>query len=106
TPMPATLAPAAADPNTQSRYIGYRLARSYRSGTRFRFHITTNTDSYLYAFATDLTGNITTILPFADNMSPHIGPNSTIAFPSERKVVRMDDQPGSDYLLMLYSEEP
>ena len=39
-------------------------------------------------------------------MSPLIGPDSTIAFPSERKVVRMDAQPGTDYLLMLYSEEP
>ncbi|MCH6256890.1 DUF4384 domain-containing protein [Puniceicoccaceae bacterium K14] len=102
TPMPAILS----NEDASDRYVGYRLARSYASGTRFRFFITTNTDSYLYAFATDLTGNITTILPFADNMSPHIGPNSTIAFPSERKVVRMDNQPGTDYLLLLYSEEP
>lgn len=101
-PMPAILSSEEAT----SRYVGYRLARSYASGTRFRFYITTNTECYLYAFATDLTGEITTILPFADNMSPHIGPNSTIAFPSERKVVRMDNQPGTDYLLMLYSETP
>ncbi|MDQ8186863.1 DUF4384 domain-containing protein [Pelagicoccus sp. SDUM812002] len=106
TPMPAVKVAPPADPNTQIRYVGYRLARSYPSGTRFRFYITTNTDSYLYAFATDLTGKITTILPFADNMSPHIGPDSTIAFPSERKVVRMDNHPGTDYLLLLYSEEP
>lgn len=102
TPMPAVLS----NEKATSRYVGYRLARSYPSGTRFRFYITTNTECYLYAFATDLTGEITTILPFADNMSPLIGSNSTIAFPSERKVVRMDNQPGTDYLLMLYSEEP
>jgi hypothetical protein len=68
--------------------------------------VTTNSRAYLYAFASDLTGKITKILPFDDNMSPMIGRDSTIAFPSERKVVRMDDQPGTDYLLMLYSDEP
>ncbi|MDP0501485.1 MAG: DUF4384 domain-containing protein [Verrucomicrobiota bacterium JB022] len=106
TPMAAIKVVPPEDRSNQTRYVGYRMARSYASGTRFRFYITTNTDCYLYAFATDLTGEITTILPFQDNMSPHIGPNSTIAFPSERKVVRMDRQPGTDYLLMLYSEEP
>src|SRR5690606_18026465 len=41
----------------------YRLDDSYESGTRFRFFITTNTEAYLYAFATDLTGKVTRILP-------------------------------------------
>lgn len=106
TPMPARLAPPPPEGEIQRRYVGYQMLRAYPSGTRFRFFINTDTQAYLYAFATDLTGKITTILPFADNMSPLIGPNSTLAFPSERKVVRMDDQPGTDYLLMLYSEEP
>ena len=105
TPMPGHLAPPFAEGELQTRYRGYRLNRSYRSGTRFRFHVKTSTEAYLYAFATDLTGAITQILPFADNMSPLVGPDSTIAFPSERKVVRMDTTPGTDYLLLLYSEE-
>ncbi|WP_221029457.1 C1 family peptidase [Actomonas aquatica] len=105
TPMRARLAPPLAEGETQTRYLGYRLERSYASGTRFRFYVKTSTQAYLYAFATDLTGEITQILPFADNMSPLIGPDSTIAFPSERKVVRMDTTPGTDYLLLLYSEE-
>lgn len=83
----------------------YKLDQPYPSGTRFRFFIQTNTEVYLYAFATDRTQEITQILPFEDNMSPLIGPNSTLAFPSERKVVRMDNQPGTDYLLILYSSE-
>jgi hypothetical protein len=89
-----------------AHFEGYRLARAYTSGTRFRFFVTTNSRAYLYAFASDLTGKITQILPFDDNMSPMIGQNSTIAFPSERKVVRMDKEPGTDYLLMLYSDQP
>ncbi|MDQ8193261.1 C1 family peptidase [Coraliomargarita sp. SDUM461004] len=106
TPMPAIKIVEDGKSASGNRYQGYRLARAYQSGTRFRFFVTTNSRAYLYAFATDLTGKITKILPFDDNMSPMIGRDSTIAFPSERKVIRMDNEPGTDYLLMLYSDEP
>jgi Papain family cysteine protease/Domain of unknown function (DUF4384) len=86
--------------------VAYRMENAYPSGTKFRFFITTNTESYIYAFATDLTGKVNKILPFDDNMSPHIGPNSTVAFPSEKKVVKMDANPGTDYMLILYSPAP
>jgi len=85
--------------------VAYKMQNAYPSGTRFRFYITTNTDSYIYAFATDLTAKINKILPYDDLMSPLIGPNSTVAFPSESKVVKLDDQKGTDYLLILYSKE-
>ncbi|MCC6725633.1 MAG: DUF4384 domain-containing protein [Saprospiraceae bacterium] len=86
--------------------VAYRMNNAYPSGTKFRFFITTNTESYIYAFATDLTGKVNKLLPFDDNMSPHIGPNSQVAFPSEKKVVKMDANPGTDYMLILYSPEP
>ena len=85
--------------------VAYKMQKAYPSGTRFRFFITTNTDSYIYAFATDLTAKVNKILPYDDLMSPLIGPNSTVAFPSESKVVKLDDQKGTDYLLILYSTE-
>jgi hypothetical protein len=84
----------------------YRMDRPYSSGTRFRFFVTTNTEAYIYAFATDSTGQVNKILPFDDGMSPLVGPDSTIAFPSEKKVVRMDTQKGTDYLLVLYTDRP
>lgn len=93
-------------PVYKEELVAYKMERSYTSGTRFRFFITTNTECYIYAFATDLSGKVNKILPFADNMSPHIGKNSTVAFPSETKVVKMDDNPGTDYLLILYSKVP
>lgn len=86
--------------------VAYKMDKAYSSGTRFRFFVTTNTEAYLYAFATDSTGKVNKILPFEDGMSPLIGPNSTIAFPSEKKVVRMDEQKGTDYLLVLYTDRP
>jgi hypothetical protein len=93
------------DPGYKEELVAYKMDKSYSSGTRFRFMITTNTESFIYAFATDLSGKVNKILPFADNMSPHIGSNSTVAFPSETKVVKMDNNPGTDYLLILYAQE-
>ncbi len=86
--------------------VAYRMDNAYASGTKFRFFITTNSESYIYAFATDLTGQVNKIMPFDDNMSPRIGSNSQVAFPSEKKVVKMDNNPGTDYMLILYSQEP
>ena len=94
------------EPGYKEDLVAYRMDNAYPSGTKFRFFITTNTESYIYAFATDLTGKVNKILPFDDNMSPHIGPNSTVAFPSETKVVKMDANAGTDYMLILYSPEP
>ena len=83
----------------------YRMARSYPSGTRFRFYLNTANEGYVYAFASDLTGEVTKIFPYDDQVSPLVGANSTIAFPADTKVIRMDNQPGNDYLLVLYSQQ-
>ncbi len=90
--------------NTQGEdLVAYRMDESYASGTKFRFYVNTNTEAYIYAFATDLSGKVNKILPFDDLMSPHVGPNSIMAFPSDTKVVKMDENKGTDYMLILYS---
>lgn len=85
--------------------VAYRMMNTYSSGTKFRFYISTNDEVYIYAFATDLTGKVNRILPFDDMMSTHIGAHSVVAFPSDTKVVKMDEQKGTDYMLILYSKE-
>ncbi|MEZ4816443.1 MAG: C1 family peptidase [Flavobacteriaceae bacterium] len=85
--------------------VAYRMKESYASGTRFRFYLNNINEGYIYAFATDLTQKINKILPFEDGMSPLIGANSELAFPSEKKVIRMDNNPGTDYLLILFSQQ-
>jgi len=85
--------------------VAYRMNDYYASGTKFRFFVNTNTDAYIYAFATDLSGKVNKIIPFDDLMSPHIGPGSTVAFPSDTKVVKMDENKGTDYMLILYSTD-
>lgn len=107
--MTAVKVPASSLADNQNKgkedLVAYTMEKAYTSGTRFRFRITTSTECFIYAFATDLSGKVNKILPFADNMSPHIGSNSTVAFPSETKVVKLDQNPGTDYLLILYSQE-
>jgi len=84
----------------------YRMTRPYPSGTRFRFRANVRRECFLYGYASDLTGEVNQILPFEDGMSPRIGEGSTLAFPSESKVIRMDAVPGEDYLLLLYAAAP
>jgi hypothetical protein len=86
--------------------VAYRMDKSYISGTKFRFFISTTEQAYIYAFATDLTGKVNRILPYEDLISTHLGANSVVAFPSEKKVVKMDETKGTDYMLILYSTEP
>jgi hypothetical protein len=83
----------------------YRMDKSYTSGTKFRFFINLSQEAYIYAFATDLTGKVNRIMPYDDLISTHLGANSVVAFPSEKKVVKMDDNKGTDYMLILYSTE-
>jgi Domain of unknown function (DUF4384) len=86
--------------------VAYRMDKSYISGTKFRFFISTTEQAYIYAFATDLTGKVNRILPYEDLISTHLGANSVVAFPSEKKVVKMDETKGTDFMLILYSTEP
>lgn len=85
--------------------VVYRMNKSYASGTRFRFFINLSEQAYIYAFATDLTGKVNRILPFDDSLSTLVGARSIVAFPSDTKIVKMDDNKGTDYLLILYSTE-
>ncbi|MDX1462597.1 MAG: C1 family peptidase [Marinirhabdus sp.] len=85
--------------------VAYRMTTGYPSGTRFRFYLKNENEGYIYAFATDLSQKINKILPYENGMSPLIGANSELAFPSEKKVIRMDDNPGTDYLLILFSQQ-
>lgn len=90
-------------PAAKEDLVAYTMASSYSSGTKFRFYLTVDKEAYVYAFATDLTGKVNLILPFADNISTLVGSNSVIAFPSDTKVIKMDETRGTDYLLILYS---
>lgn len=94
-----------ASPDGEKEMSAYRMVETYPAGTRFRFYMTTETEGYVYAFASDLTKKVTRIFPYAPGISPLVGSNSVIAFPADDKVIRMDEQPGTDYLLVLFSQQ-
>lgn len=85
--------------------VAYTMMNSYTSGTKFRFYMNIDKEAYIYAFATDLSGKINKILPFDDLTSTHVGANTVVAFPSDTKIIKMDENKGIDYLLILYSKE-
>lgn len=85
--------------------VAYTMNGIYESGTKFRFYMNIDQEAYVYAFASDLTGKVNLILPYAEHISTHVGANSTIAFPSDTKVIQLDEQKGSDFLLILYSAQ-
>ena len=91
---------------TKEDLVAYTMMNSYTSGTKFRFYMNIDKEAYIYAFATDLSGKINRILPFDDLTSTHVGSNSIVAFPSDTKIIKMDENKGTDYLLILYSKEP
>jgi hypothetical protein len=88
-----------------NEFSAYRMAAPYPSGTRFRFYLETTTEGYVYAFATDLSREVTQIFPYDNQVSPLIGSQSVVAFPADDKVIRMDNKPGTDYLLVLFSQQ-
>ncbi|CAL1516288.1 C1 family peptidase [Chitinophaga sp. MM2321] len=85
--------------------VAYTMMNSYTSGTKFRFFMNIDQEAYIYAFATDLSGKINKILPFDHLTSTRVGANTVVAFPSDTKVIKMDENKGIDYLLILYSKE-
>ena len=91
--------------DTADERPAYRMVTPYPSGTRFRFYLETKNEGYVYAFASDLTSKVNKIFPYDDQVSPLIGNNSILAFPSDSKVIRMDNNPGTDYLLVLFSRQ-
>ncbi|MBK7213226.1 MAG: DUF4384 domain-containing protein [Bacteroidales bacterium] len=94
------------DVAAKEELVAYTMMNSYASGTKFRFYLTADKEAYIYAFASDLSGKINRILPFDDLTSTHVGSNSIVAFPSDTKIIKMDENKGTDYLLILYSKEP
>ena len=93
------------DEKNKEDLVAYTMANSYSSGTKFRFYMTIDKEAYIYAFATDLTGKVNKILPFDDLTSTHVGSNTVVAFPSDTKIIKLDDNKGTDYLMILYSKQ-
>jgi len=83
----------------------YQMNQAYKSGTRFNFFIKNAQPAYLYAFGLDSGGKVSTIFPHNKGVSAFLSyKNSSIAFPDEESHIRLDNQRGKDYFVVLYSK--
>ena len=65
-----------------------------------------NESAYVYVFGTDTTNEFFRLFPVNDNVSPVLNyKNSNIALPGENYYIELNDQPGNNYLVILYSKE-
>ena len=81
----------------------FQLARAYPSGTQFRVLMSSDGPAYVYLLASDLTWEIDRVFPDTGD-SPHLAYHDNhIAIPPGTTYLRLDDRPGTDYFLALYS---
>ena len=83
----------------------YRATGSYVSGTRYRIFISNNEPAYVYVLSSDLTGAVERNFPVDSKTSAALTYKSNnIAIPGERSWFEMDDNAGTDYMCVLYSQ--
>ncbi len=85
----------------------YQTQKPYFSGTKFRMYITNEQPAFVYALGSDLeTQKVNVVFPFDETMSPVLNyKGCSVALPSEKHFVRMDNTLGKDYLCLLYSKD-
>lgn len=82
----------------------YQTANPYTSGTNFRIYISNNQPAYVYAISSDLTNQVTRIFPYEDGISAALTyKKNDVAIPDEDHFIQFDNQPGKDFLCVLYS---
>lgn len=82
----------------------YQAAGSYSSGTNFRIYISNDEPAYVYAISSDLTNQITKIFPYTDSISAALTyKQNDVAIPDEDHYIQFDNNPGTDFLCVLYS---
>jgi hypothetical protein len=87
----------------------YKTTRSHQSGTSFRYLMNCDKPAYLYAFAADA-NSFTKIFPAEGESAVLDYRENIFAFPPDRPGqidwLELDDVPGTDYLVVLFSKEP
>lgn len=84
----------------------YEMADKYYSGTLFRLFISNQEPSYVYAFGLDQQFKTYRIFPFSPEVSPYLGyQRNNVAIPDESHFVKLDQNPGDEFFLVLYSKE-
>ena len=84
----------------------YETTESYGYPTMFQLYMTNKKPCFVYAFASDNTTNKANLIFPLNNTSALLDySENTVVYPSETQAVKLDDVPGTDYLIVLYSLE-
>lgn len=85
----------------------YKMNKAYRSGTRFRFYLNNNRTAYVYAIGSDLSHKTFQLFPHKKGISPMLNYSySSVPIPSTTEHIRLDGNTGTDYICVLYSDQP
>lgn len=85
----------------------YKLDQPYTSGTRFKLFVNNNEPTNMFVVGADSKGNYAMLFPYTKTISPSLNyPNSTVAIPSENTHIKMDNNKGKDYMLVIYTKDP
>lgn len=88
-------------------YSSYSLKENYAGGTAFKIKFTTNAPAFVYLFSVDDKNVVSTLFPYAANISPAINStNATVYLPAENKHARLSKEPGTEKICVLYSKSP
>ncbi len=87
---------------------GYRLRQPLPSGTRFRVEASSQFNGALYVIGGDASGDYVTLFPRGDRVTPytHSGTTLLLPGPTEQHFTRLNDTVGTDYYVLLYTQEP
>lgn len=94
------------DDDGASDEIGaYRLRDGYASGTRFKLTVSNDKAAYIYVIGTDQSTRLTRLFPYADSLSAMVDAREAAVLPGPTKHIRLDNNPGQEYFLVLFSDE-
>lgn len=83
----------------------YDIRGSFISGTRYRLYLTNNEPAFVYIIGSDLNSNTSQVFPPRDDISPALTyKQSHIAIPDEKWYLEMDNNPGTDFMCVLYAK--
>lgn len=88
-------------------FSNYKLVENYQAGQRFKIKFTTNAPAFVYIFSIDDKQVVSTLFPYADNISAAINStDATVYLPSETKNYKLNDDANRDRICILYSKSP
>lgn len=86
---------------------GYQLQGQYKAGSRFRIYVTNFEPAFVYAIGADERGGLFQLFPYDETVSPALTyARSDVALPGDEAFIELDENPGKEHLVVLYSKTP